>query len=625
MNQKDMKNVKDFFSISNRPCFVFMLVFVLVSCSKVEDDLIALAGTKDKMLSSLKLMNISSPNVKLLTLNVGLGASRLYSGSCFANSNPALANLEFGDFNGDGITDIFSVFSGQWRYAPGAENGWIDLLADATTLANLRFGDFNGDGITDVFTKTGSQWKYAPGGTGTWINLATDATIPLADLRFGDFDGDGKTDVFCKDAVRWKYSSGGTTAWINLKANPETIDQVRLGDFDGDGKTDVFTKTGSQWKYSSGAAVSWANLATDATVPLADLRFGDFDGDGKTDVFCKDAVRWKYSSGGTTSWINLKANTETINQVRFADLDGDGKTDVFTLNAGEYLYASGGAVSWKNLDESFMLFCNTQSSCVKPLLLLDDAFKELANLLSVEFSGQYGIICLQEVNPAIMDLIKTKLGGAWDYEYYSPTGTTHGIGTLSNIAYTKLQLWDYTQYGTREKRGAIAQKFKLEDKFVWVVNTHLGLDEAERVQQVGEMITKYQTFAAGSPVAIVGDLNITDRYRHGSGVTITQGQESHYDNTIQELIDSGLNKLAYHSGEARPYSFHSWNAVSNGLIVDYMLWKDSVNNTIPEVSTWRPGPFNAGWGNAVCPNILSASRFASDHNGILLDFNIFGL
>ncbi|WP_316809833.1 FG-GAP-like repeat-containing protein [Pedobacter heparinus] len=619
-----MKNLKDFFRIFNYPYLVFILVFVFTGCSKVDDHLKSPDKTKDKILSSSNLMTINSLNVKLLTLNVGLGASRLYSGSCFANSNPALSNIEFGDFNGDGITDIFSIFSGQWRYSPGAENGWIDLLSDATTLVNLRFGDFNGDGITDVFTKTGSQWKYSSGGTGSWINLATDATIPFADLRFGDFDGDGKTDVFCKDAVRWKYSSGGTTAWINLKANTETIDQVRLGDFDGDGKTDVFTKTGSQWKYSSGAASSWANLGTDSTIPFADLRFGDFDGDGKTDVFCKDAVRWKYSSGATTSWINLKANTETIDQVRFGDLDGDDKTDVFTLNAGEYLYSSGGAATWKNLDESFMLFCNLQSSCVKPLLLLDDAFEELANLLSTEFSGQYGIICLQEVNPSILDLIKTKLGGTWDYEYYSPTGTTHGIGTLSNIPYTKLQLWDYPQYGTKEKRAAIAQKFLLQNKFVWVVNTHLGLDEAERVQQAGEIITRYQTFTS-IPVAIVGDFNITDRYRHGSSVTITPGQQSHYDNTIQALINSGLEKLDYHSAEVRPYSFHSWNAISNGIIVDYILWKDPVNNTIPDVSNWRPGPFNAGWTNAICPNILSGSRFASDHNGILLDFNIFGL
>jgi len=60
----------------------------------------------------------------------------------------------------------------------------------------LRFGDFDGDGRTDVFQTSGGRWYFSSGGRASWAPLASSG-CPLAGLYVeGDFNGDGKSDVF---------------------------------------------------------------------------------------------------------------------------------------------------------------------------------------------------------------------------------------------------------------------------------------------------------------------------------------------------------------------------------------------------------------------------------------------
>ncbi len=71
----------------------------------------------------------------------------------------------------------------QWRFSAGGAGSWQNLSADPLPLTDLRFGDFNGDGITDVFSLISmggtNQWRYSPSGTGAWINLASGPDAPV--------------------------------------------------------------------------------------------------------------------------------------------------------------------------------------------------------------------------------------------------------------------------------------------------------------------------------------------------------------------------------------------------------------------------------------------------------------
>ena len=260
------------------------------------------------------------------------------------------------DFNDDNRADVFRTTTRtdgllQWQFSSGGAGAWQNLAYAGTPLADLRFGDFNGDGKTDVFTAQpgagGYRWLISSGGVGNYTQINT-SDVPLSDLRFGDFDGDGKTDVFSvalrpDGFLQWRYSSAGVGTWQNLAYAGTPLQALRFGDFDGDGKTDVFTSSplasgAYQWYYSSGASGSYIMLAADST-QLSDLRFGDFDGDFKTDVFrtttrSDGLLQWQFSSGGTSAWQNLAYAGTPLANLRIGYFNAGSIADLLAVPCG---------------------------------------------------------------------------------------------------------------------------------------------------------------------------------------------------------------------------------------------------------------------------------------------------
>jgi hypothetical protein len=54
--------------------------------------------------------------------------------------------------------------------AAGRQNVEVVWSNDAP-LGGYSFGDFDGDGKTDLFRISGTQWQYSSGGTGPWTDL----------------------------------------------------------------------------------------------------------------------------------------------------------------------------------------------------------------------------------------------------------------------------------------------------------------------------------------------------------------------------------------------------------------------------------------------------------------------
>lgn len=576
------------------------------------------------------LKSASSDKVKVLTYNLAMGATRVFSG-CGCEWSPDKDQIGYGDFNGDGTTDVFSVYNGQWRYLPNAENGWQDLNASSKPFSELRFGDFDGDGKTDVFTISGNQWKYSSGGISSWINLNS-ASVPVSNLRFGDFDGDGKTDLFTSANGQWEYSSGGISSWINLNASSAPLNDLRFEDFDGDGKTDILTLRKGHYAYSSGGVSSWVNLNA-ATIPLSDLRFGDFDGDGKTDIFASDNGQWQYLSGGVGTWMPLNFSTKPVSNYSFHDFNGDGKTDILYISGTTWKVSWGGVRKWTVLPEEHRIPCADNAANVKQLINKEYAIDLLGETIANEFSdGSSGILCFQEVNidyrgKNILEEFVSKLGPGWSYEFHSPLGNSYGIAIVSNVNYTKTQVWSLPLVEDFEPRGAIALKFNNGNKSAWVVNTHLGLSEADQQAQVSEIIDNFKNFDPNTAILLAGDFNILDVHVHGSAITPTAWEIDHYANTIEAISDSSgvgvVSKLQYDSMETRPYSFHSWNSVSYGRVLDYMFLKIPGVGPYPAIKTFGRIKFTATPSNSLCSNINATNRYLSDHNGMILEYELF--
>jgi len=134
----------------------------------------------------------------------------------------------------------------------------------STTLTNndhySLFGDFNGDGISDVLYYTGSSWSmnFGTGGgyyaTSSVNGLTNDNpfSYPTVWYYAEDVNGDGKTDIieFTNAAgggvtvINVYYSTGNSFVPGFVTAYGSTLDpqrdQISFGDFNGDGINDLF-------------------------------------------------------------------------------------------------------------------------------------------------------------------------------------------------------------------------------------------------------------------------------------------------------------------------------------------------------------------------------------------------
>lgn len=157
-------------------------------------------------------------------------------------------DLRFGHFNPKDLkkADIFAIVNGQWSVSFGGTSKW-QRLNDGIwdTIGDLVFGDFNGDGITDIATDFGEtakqmqqvrlhpynppppqpiQWYVSWSGRGPWQPLVTwtptrgQIVQPLSDMLIGRFDGKPATDILGQmqstdDALYYFYMfSAGQTA-----------------------------------------------------------------------------------------------------------------------------------------------------------------------------------------------------------------------------------------------------------------------------------------------------------------------------------------------------------------------------------------------------------------------------
>lgn len=211
----------------------------------------------------------------------------------------------------------------------------------------LRVGDFDGDGIQDLFFASGAAWYFAPAGTAEWRLLSAKGQH-ASDLLFGDFDGDGRTDVVSNQGDSLMVSWGGVSDWEPLSIYPflGVVADLQVGDFTGDQRDDLLWADGHSWLVSDHGSMPFAVSQT-SELRVHDLRFGDFSGDGRTDVFGIVGGKWQISYAASSAWAPLPVSLSTdIDHLVVADFDGDGRADIAQSNGPDWMFSRGGAVGW---------------------------------------------------------------------------------------------------------------------------------------------------------------------------------------------------------------------------------------------------------------------------------------
>lgn len=191
----------------------------------------------------------------------------------------------------------------------------IELFASNLDWSLAGSGDFNGDGVSDLFWRNLRSGSNIVRFSGPWeFEFQYIASVTNFDWRvssIGDFDGDGQSDILWRNSV-----TGANTIWRSANSQPRTsmtrvsnLDWqiVGVGDFNGDGRSDIFWRnatTGANviWKSGSYATRQAVTGVSNREWKVASV--GDFDGDGKADVFWRNSV-----TGANVIWLSASSAT----------------------------------------------------------------------------------------------------------------------------------------------------------------------------------------------------------------------------------------------------------------------------------------------------------------------------
>ncbi len=257
--------------------------------------------------------------------NINLGISR-----CFL-SLPTNYTIQAVELNGDGATDLFAWLENSTQckliYSELSRNGIAPLNYTATRYCSekwdrVEFGDFNGDGLTDVINlnDNGHCIMYSDGGT---MSKETKSSWPDKNhyMELGDFNGDGKTDMLLTGWAK-NPNEGGWTSWcINYSKGDGTFTneyyakpfetrnkQLFIADLNGDGFDDIqaIDKNSSgnnmtqPQAYLSDGRGNFYKQVKGGNVYATDkwhFYMGDFNGDGKADFVCTSDWNKSYWDG----------------------------------------------------------------------------------------------------------------------------------------------------------------------------------------------------------------------------------------------------------------------------------------------------------------------------------------
>ncbi len=296
------------------------------------------------------------------------------------------ADIELGDWNGDGQDEIFAKVNNQayidilFLNADGTEITHIEQISTAGTRNyGMTVGDFDENGTDDVFATSSSSTS-----TSNYISFNTDAD-PQADSTRNssktqdavgtvavDLDGDGNLDLIegaiqnNQDVyIHYGNGSGGFRSTQTF-GRSDSNNYVRIGndhvqrDFNNDGHMDTLIMSG----YNGDRVMILFGQGANSNVAVSEysnslgshraLLYADFDGDGAEEVLNVNGKSLLTFDSGTNQWVTKSSDifggsSLSAKNSEILDYDGDGDLDLLvSYGTDVYVWLNDGTGNFKD-------------------------------------------------------------------------------------------------------------------------------------------------------------------------------------------------------------------------------------------------------------------------------------
>jgi hypothetical protein len=170
----------------------------------------------------------------------------------------------------------------QWFVTPLTAPDWQPVQSSSFPMNKLRFGDFTGDGVTDVLAVVSGRWAISKSAREPWRRLNNSLSDDVSRLFIADLDNDNIDDLIKLEIsyalgvrFRWFVSDDGRSRWRELKSYSFGVTDLlasrsmfgfagRFGAAPGGGvlltDEDRFGRFFSEAEIAAGASPEWRSL-----------------------------------------------------------------------------------------------------------------------------------------------------------------------------------------------------------------------------------------------------------------------------------------------------------------------------------------------------------------------------
>jgi hypothetical protein len=134
----------------------------------------------------------------------------------FGRFDPGERDHRTGGITGKTTHAFRRMPDGEWQVTPLSKREWTHAQSSQLPMSRFKFGDFTGDGVTDVLAVVGGRWAISAGAHGSWEPLNPELDDAVGSLVIANMDADDNID----DVLRLERQSKIVT--VNFQSTEQT-------------------------------------------------------------------------------------------------------------------------------------------------------------------------------------------------------------------------------------------------------------------------------------------------------------------------------------------------------------------------------------------------------------------